>query len=113
MRRSPLDPRKRSASRISRASRKSAQIFSFSRPRRKGPAPPPPRPGKKPPKFFLFPPPGAPPPRARGGARARRGVGAPPPPAVVDAHRQRQHAVVPGHLLGRLELLDHRPPQPR
>ena len=32
--------------------------------------------------------------------------------AVVDAHRQRQHVVVPGQLLGDLELLDHRAPQP-
>src|SRR6185436_6897369 len=35
------------------------------------------------------------------------------PAAVVDTHRQRHHGVVPGQLLCDLELLDHRPPQPR
>ena len=41
------------------------------------------------------------------------GVGELGAAAVVDAHRQRQHVVVAGQLLGDLELLDHRPPQPR
>ena len=31
--------------------------------------------------------------------------------AVVDAHRQCQRCVGPGHLLGRLEFIDHRLPQ--
>ena len=41
------------------------------------------------------------------------GVGELGAAAVVDAHGQREHVVVPGQLLGDLELLDHRPPQPR
>ena len=40
------------------------------------------------------------------------GVGELGATAVVDAHRQREHVVVAGQLLGDLQLLDHRAPQP-
>ena len=43
------------------------------------------------------------------GAHGVRDLG---PPAVVDAHREREDVVVPGHVLGRLELVDHAAPQP-
>src|SRR3712207_7288980 len=42
----------------------------------------------------------------------RGGVGDLGPAAVVDAHGQREDVVVPGELLGDLELLDDAAPQP-